>query len=113
MASLPEQHTKNAVRALLPTRLPGSPGTDRSAAAGPARDSYLTAGDQGEAAHMAFSRTGLSSTSQPTQAGPGSCFRPASSDGCTRSFVLQPHHLVRERSPAADARSEERRVRKE
>jgi len=35
MASLPEQHTKNAVRALLPTRLPGSPGTDRNAAAGP------------------------------------------------------------------------------
>ena len=33
------------MRALLPTRLPGSPGTDRSAAAGPARYSYLTAGD--------------------------------------------------------------------
>lgn len=52
---------------------------------------------------MAFSRTGLSSTSQPAQAGPGSRFRPASSDGCTRSFVIQPHHLVRERSAAADA----------
>lgn len=52
---------------------------------------------------MAFSRTGLSSTSQPAQAGPGRCFRPASSDGCTRSFVIQPHHLVRERSAAADA----------
>jgi len=52
---------------------------------------------------MAFSRARLSSTSQSTQAGPGRCFRSTSSDGCTRSFVIQPHHLVRERSATADA----------
>ena len=52
---------------------------------------------------MAFSRTGLSSTSQPTQAGPGRCFMSTSSDGCTRALSSSRITLVRERSAAADA----------